>query len=930
MKKRILSAFLCLCMMLTLAPAAFAAGETGSDSGNNAPSITAATLHDTSGAVKDNELYTGDYIATQTYQEDANNANVFTSAVTITVKDLKKHQNADDPASMGYWTGFFVTMPAETKMIKYAYSETPTTETPVEHMKDKNGNTLDGIAFYFNREVAETGKCSVEFLGEATNGTAPTLAKVVYTVDLKGVEIYTEEKPDPTPTTEYTIELKPRDEKVAYNIQVGTKNAADSEDLELTFTGTIAEAAFSEPAAAPVAAEAETKKTAEAVLTFTPKTTGTGDDSATVRTATDPITINTILTWDGADKVWISSSTALPTGYVLPAQDGLTGIKVTTDGKPEPAVPTIKSVTASLESAVGEEDTVELTAEVDDANKQIKISGQIPAAKFENGKTRELKLTYTCENVDNLAEGGTYYGILSDAGNGKVSFAKKDTSVTFPLDYAINVDGISVLEVAATPGENKTEVDKTAIPEKDNQDKAQETAEQTADAIPVDEIIANAQDTLKTVADSHPDAEIKVFVEVKATGYNVTDGKVTSVKLDITPKYEAKKDGAVVASGDIPTLTKEIKISVPLPQNFVNTSNVRVKHSKGNTFIEWINAIIKAGNVEFYTKGFSEYEVVADERTVTVKYNGTTATTKTLTAANINKALDTDSKEGYDFKGWATKENATTAEYSGNLTSDMLDKMITAANGSTLNLYPVFEKTGSSDNPSSPSGSGGGGGNKRPNSSNNNNNTTTPTTPSDYGNNPSTPSTPSTPVSSTGFSDVAAGGWYESAVQYMKDNGLMAGTSATTFAPDATTTRGMIVTILYRLEKEPEAAASTFSDIAAGEWYSNAVAWAAANNIVSGYENGTFGANDVITREQMAAILFRYASFKGYDVTKTADISSFADAAQVSAYAADAMKWANAAGLISGTSATTLAPTGSATRAQAAPILMRFCENVAK
>lgn len=157
----------------------------------------------------------------------------------------------------------------------------------------------------------------------------------------------------------------------------------------------------------------------------------------------------------------------------------------------------------------------------------------------------------------------------------------------------------------------------------------------------------------------------------------------------------------------------------------------------------------------------------------------------------------------------------------------------------------------------------------------------------------------------------------------------MAGTSSTTFSPDATTTRGMIVTILYRLEGTPAvSSASGFTDVADGQYYTNAVAWAAANNIVGGYGNGLFGPNDTITREQMAAILYRYAQYKGYDVTASTDLSGYSDAAQVSSYALAALQWANAEGLVNGTSDTTLTPGGSATRAQVAVILMRFCENI--
>ena len=158
----------------------------------------------------------------------------------------------------------------------------------------------------------------------------------------------------------------------------------------------------------------------------------------------------------------------------------------------------------------------------------------------------------------------------------------------------------------------------------------------------------------------------------------------------------------------------------------------------------------------------------------------------------------------------------------------------------------------------------------------------------------------------------------------------MAGTSDTTFSPNETTTRGMIVTILYRLEGEPAAVASNFQDVPAGQYYADAVAWASANGIVSGYGDGLFGPNDTITREQMASILYRYAQYKDYDVTASNDLSGFTDVSSVNSYAASAMQWANAEDLITGVSSTKLDPQGSAIRAQVASILMRFIQNIAQ
>ena len=184
------------------------------------------------------------------------------------------------------------------------------------------------------------------------------------------------------------------------------------------------------------------------------------------------------------------------------------------------------------------------------------------------------------------------------------------------------------------------------------------------------------------------------------------------------------------------------------------------------------------------------------------------------------------------------------------------------------------------------------------------------------------------------FADVAADAWYADAVQYVYENGMMSGTSETTFSPDLTTTRGMIVTILYRLEGSPDLSNENlgypYADVDANAYYADAVYWARQNGIVSGMSAEQFAPNDAITREQMAAILYRYAQFKGYDVSAKADLSVYTDAAQVSTYATDAMAWANGAQLIAGTSQATLTPAGNATRAQVATILMRFCENIAK
>ena len=172
------------------------------------------------------------------------------------------------------------------------------------------------------------------------------------------------------------------------------------------------------------------------------------------------------------------------------------------------------------------------------------------------------------------------------------------------------------------------------------------------------------------------------------------------------------------------------------------------------------------------------------------------------------------------------------------------------------------------------------------------------------------------------FTDVKSGNWFYDAVKYAYAQGLMTGTSATTFAPNGTMNRAMIVTVLYRLEKSPAVTgASKFTDVPAGQWYSDAVAWAAANNIVNGYDETTFGPMNAVTREQMAAILFRYEQYKGLEnVTLEENLNRFPDQNKISAYAIPALQWAVGQKIINGNADGTLDPTGTATRAQVAQI----------
>jgi hypothetical protein len=182
----------------------------------------------------------------------------------------------------------------------------------------------------------------------------------------------------------------------------------------------------------------------------------------------------------------------------------------------------------------------------------------------------------------------------------------------------------------------------------------------------------------------------------------------------------------------------------------------------------------------------------------------------------------------------------------------------------------------------------------------------------------------------TALRDVSSSDWYYADVKFVVEKGLFNGVSATEFAPNAQMTRAMLATVLHRLAGEPAAPGgqAAFGDVPAGQWFTGAVAWASANDIVNGYSTSVFGTNDPVMREQIAVLLYRYAKRMGYDVSASADLSVYTDSADISEWAREALAWANATGLITGRDASVLAPTDSATRAEVAAILHRFAETV--
>ena len=397
------------------------------------------------------------------------------------------------------------------------------------------------------------------------------------------------------------------------------------------------------------------------------------------------------------------------------------------------------------------------------------------------------------------------------------------------------------------------------------------------------------------------DAEAPAPVEVTAAQINDSSvlGSLVKIKGTITRVEEAEgkiqtimvKDAAgnearVFIDGYI---TKDTEVENAVVGNLVEAVGLA---SYDNTFVlsdgtpvypririrSRADVVCTAGETPVETWSIT---YVTDGGTINGEYP-TTYTKGTVTVLPTNVT-----KPGYTFLGWFTA-------YSGGVQV----KQIEATETGEKTFYARWQKTVLPPPP------------------------VTPGTPSA----PVTPAKPAAPVGLP-FADVSGSDWFYNDVRYVYEKGIMDGTGADRFSPNAPLTRAMIVTILYRMAGSPSVSGSSdFTDVAASKWFAKAVAWAAANGIVNGYGSGLFGPNDPVTREQLAAILYRYAVYGGMTaVTLEENLGSFADTAQLSAYAIQAMNWAVGQGLING-SGSNLVPKAQATRAQVAAIIHRYLE----
>ena len=500
------------------------------------------------------------------------------------------------------------------------------------------------------------------------------------------------------------------------------------------------------------------------------------------------------------------------------------------------------------------------------------------------------------------------------------------------------------------------------------------------------EVAANISDNSNTLDKQYQDAaknevpnqekiEVRAYLEVKPTAYNGS-----AYTLDITPKYDVvvvgTKNGATakkVVETNTLNVTKATVVTMELPADFASgVDKLSIQHTKSNGAVEYYTGTVteQSGKhlLTFTTNGFSPFvisvpaasigenvyptlQAAADAAKstdvisvksgashelnftttksvkvknetgadITVKFNGTNKDVAKGATETFSYTKPSGGSSGGSSSGKTTYKVTTSAVNNGGVNASPSS----AEKGATITITLSPDKGYKLDKLTVTDGSG-----KTVSTVKKSDTVYTFTMPASavkvgvsYVKATETPS-------ETKFNDVSANDWFASAVDYVTGKGMMNGTADNTFSPKANTTRGMVVTVLYRLENQPSTSAASFTDVASGAYYANAVAWANANGIVSGYGSGKFGPNDKVTREQLAAILYRYAQYKKYDVSGANSLDGYTDVQSVSSYAVPALQWACGAGVVTGKSGSKLDPKGNATRAEVAAMLMRFCENV--
>ena len=935
MKKRALSAALSLCLLLTLLPtAAFAAeGDTTDPGAPPAPAapetVYAAKLADQSAAPVQALYDENSYNVNATQATEAETGDYYTE-VAVSVKNLKKHTNAN--SNEGHWVGFALAAPNGAKQMKYAFAASKDALT-LSDPADLEQNVVtvgeenkSGIAFYLDAG-SKTPKtwAQVQWLGE--NGSV--LSNTVYHMDLSGVTLAMAE--DSAPAIR-PAKLHDNAETNAYkDEELYTAGSYDAKIISQGAGGVynvaITAQQLREHANAPgtkgywVGFELTAPETATKFKYVSGATIPDDAELNPVETLADG-TSNGVAFYFNAQKkatrtITVQWTTDNGTAVGEPATFSvdLSGVTLAMD---EDSAPVIRP--AKLH------DNAETNAYKDE---ELYTAGSYDAKIISQGAGGVYNVAITAQQLREHTNNGTpktkgyWTGIALAAPEGtqkmKYAFAASKDALTLsdPADLEQNV--VTVGE------ENKSGIafyvdagSKTPKTWAQVQwlDKDGAVLSNTVYHMDLSGVtLAMDEDTMPTIrpAKLHDNAETNAYKDEDLYTAGSYDAKITSqgaggvYNVAISAKQLREHTNAEKNKGywvgfdleapegvtkfkytfdaTISETAKEENVET-LPGNKTGVAFYFKDKTAKTVTVQWVAEGDDATTCKPITfsvdlSGVAYYQApshggsgssggsASTTYTLTFETNGGNAISKVTKnkGTTIDLAQYAPTKSGATFEGWYADKGLTKK-----ITSVKLDANTT--------VYAKWTEA---------------------------------------------------PVSGLPFGDVKSADWFYNDVKYVYEKGMMAGTAADVFAPNATTTRAMIVTILYRLEGSPAVTGtSAFVDVPAGQWYTDAVNWAAANQIVKGTSATTFAPNDSITREQMAAILYRYAQYKGYDVTKKADLSGYSDNGQVSAYAKDALAWANAAKLINGVTNTTLAPQGNATRAQVSAILHRFCDGVAK
>lgn len=612
----------------------------------------------------------------------------------------------------------------------------------------------------------------------------------------------------------------------------------------------------------------------------------------------------------------------------------------------------------------------------DNSKNVVAVSGGVFAQKFDNSYCATGLTVVSNKSAETEATYPWTVGTLPANTENKIDAATDTGNNAVNADAITNSDDKKAAQDAAKKVKFEEAVaDKNEITETDKQRGLTALANENKVQVGSDGKIQG--NTTVTIVK-------EVFLDISVTDFKVQGlaDKDVSVTMDITPKYnliattnkDNRTDANSVTLETKPlTVSEATKVSVTIPA-FAN-KKVYIDHANGkNLYVATADA---NGKIEFTTNGFSPFtftlsnpkvvaevngnaytsfqdavnavanggtiEIVGGNKDYTATISGSSKTIKvknSLTGENIKVTVNGESKtikpsedatftytkpssgsSGGSSSGKTTYKVTTSAVNNGGVNASPSN----AEKGATITITLSPNKGYKLDKLTVTDGSG-----KSVSTVKKSDTVYTFTMPASAVNvGVSYVKATETP-SKTKFNDVSANDWFASAVDYVTGKGMMNGTADNTFSPKANTTRGMVVTVLYRLENQPSTSAASFTDVASGAYYANAVAWANANGIVSGYGSGKFGPNDKVTREQLAAILYRYAQYKKYDVSVGEDtnILAYDDAQSISSYAIPAIQWACGAGVVTGKSGSKLDPKGNATRAEVAAMLMRFCENV--